>query len=50
MNIIADNSLKIEDNLYTVVSIEEDINKLSNRWILDPSSNTYVINTKDWKG
>jgi hypothetical protein len=32
------------------VSIEEGIDKLSNRWILDPGSNTYAINTEDWKG
>jgi hypothetical protein len=32
------------------VSIEEDIDKLSNRWILDPGSNTHVINTEDWIG
>ena len=44
---IADNSSKLEDNLYIAVSIEEDINKLSNRQILNPRSNTYVINTKD---
>jgi hypothetical protein len=44
---IADNGSKPEDDLYTAVSIEEDIDRLSNRWILDPGSNTYVINTKD---
>jgi hypothetical protein len=45
---IADDGSKPEDDLYTAVSIEEDIDKLSNRWILDPGSNTHVINTKDW--
>jgi hypothetical protein len=47
---IADDNLKPEDNLYTAVSMEEDIDKLSNRWIVDPGSNTHVINTEDWKG
>ena len=32
------------------MSIEEGIDKLSNRCILDPGSNTYVINTEDWTG
>ncbi|KAI2476690.1 hypothetical protein Ptr902_12037 [Pyrenophora tritici-repentis] len=49
-NTIADDGLKPKGNLYTAVSIEEDINKLSNRWILDPGSNTHVINTKEWSG
>ena len=30
MYIIADDSLKLEDDLYTAVSIEEDIDKLRN--------------------
>ncbi|KAI1670089.1 hypothetical protein L13192_05605 [Pyrenophora tritici-repentis] len=49
-NTIADDGLKPKDNLYTAVSMEEDIDKLSNRWILDPGSNTHVINTEDWSG
>ncbi|KAI1688890.1 hypothetical protein KJE20_02068 [Pyrenophora tritici-repentis] len=49
-NTIADDSLKPKGNLYTAVSMEEDIDKLSNRWILDPSSNTHVINTEEWSG
>jgi hypothetical protein len=47
---IADDGSKPEDDLYTAVSIEENIDMLSNRKILDPSSNTYVINTEDWTG
>jgi hypothetical protein len=46
-NTIADDGAKPEDDLYTAVSIEEDIDKLSNRWILNPGSNTHVINTED---
>ena len=30
INIIADDSLKLENDLYTAVSIEEDIDKLTN--------------------
>jgi hypothetical protein len=47
---ITDDNLMPKGNLYTAVSIEEDIDKLSNRWILDPGSNTHVINTEEWKG
>ena len=32
------------------MSLEEDIDKLSNRWILDPGSNTHVVNTEAWVG
>jgi hypothetical protein len=49
-NTIADDGLMPKYNLYIAVSMEEDIDKLSNRWILDPGSNTHVINTEDWKG
>jgi hypothetical protein len=49
-NSIADDGSKPEGDLYTAVSIEEDIDKLSNRWILDPGSNTHVINTEEWIG
>jgi hypothetical protein len=47
---ITDENLMPKGNLYTAVSMEEDIDKLSNRWILDPGSNTHVINTEEWKG
>jgi hypothetical protein len=47
---IVDDGLTPKDNLYTAVSMEEDIDKLSNRWILDPGSNTHVINTENWSG
>jgi hypothetical protein len=47
---ITDNNLMPKGNLYTAVSMEEDIDKLSNQWILDPGSNTHVINTEEWKG
>jgi hypothetical protein len=47
---IADDGSKPEDDLDTAVRIEENIDKLSNRWILDPGSNTHVINTEDWTG
>ena len=30
--------------------MEEDIDKLGNRWILDPGSNTQLINTEEWVG
>jgi len=45
-----DDGLKLKDNLYTTVNMKEDIGKLSNKWILDPGSNTYVVNTEDWSG
>ena len=48
--IVHDDDLKPKGNLYTAVSMEEDIDKLSNRWILNPGSNTHVINTEEWKG
>ena len=47
---MGDDGLKPKDNIYTAVSMEKDIDKLSNRWILDPGSNTHLINTEDWKG
>jgi hypothetical protein len=47
---ITDNNLKPKGNLYTAVSMDKDIDKLSNRWILDSDSNTHVINTEEWKG
>jgi hypothetical protein len=47
---ITDNNLKPKGNLYTVVSMNKDIDKLSNQWILDSGSNTHVINTEEWKG
>jgi hypothetical protein len=42
---ITEDGLKPKDHLYTTMSMEEDIDKLSNQWILDPGSNTLVINT-----
>ncbi|KAF2741614.1 hypothetical protein M011DRAFT_482414 [Sporormia fimetaria CBS 119925] len=45
-----DDGLKPEHAFYTAVSLDEDIDKLSNRWILDPGSNTHVINTEAWAG
>jgi hypothetical protein len=45
---IADDGSKPEDDLYTTVGIEEDIDKLSNEYILRPGSTTRVINTEDW--
>ena len=46
--IFADDGVKPENDLYTAVSLEEDIDKLSNRWILNPGSNIYVSNTEAW--
>lgn len=46
----ADDGLKPEYDLYTAVSLEEGIDELSNRWILDPGSNTHVVNTEEWVG
>lgn len=47
---ITDNNLKPKGNLYTAVNMEADISKLSNRWILEPGSNTHVSNTEEWMG
>jgi hypothetical protein len=49
---IADDGSRPEDDLYTGVRVDGNIAKLSNRWILDPGSNTHMINTEDrigWK-
>jgi len=50
MENVVDDGVKPIDNLHTAVSIDKDIDKLSNRWILDPGSNTHVINNEDWTG
>lgn len=48
--ILVDDGLKPTKEMHTAVSIDKDIDKLSNRWILDPGSNTHVINSEDWTG
>jgi hypothetical protein len=50
MQTTADNGLKPEDDLFMAVSIEENSDKLSNRWVFNPGSNTHVINTENWIG
>jgi hypothetical protein len=47
---LVDNGLKPTSEIYTAVSIDKDIDKLSNRWILGPGSNTHVINSENWTG
>ena len=47
---VKDDGRKPENKYFTAASLEKGVDRLSNRWILDPGSNTHVINTEEWVG
>jgi hypothetical protein len=50
-NVITINSCAETTGTLTVLAIEDtNQTKLLNRWIVDPGSNTHVINTEAWQG